>query len=265
MQHLQPVQVILEGWRRNPLVQQVLRNNPSPSLRSTTRATDALSMIGFLVAAGNLLVDSGLTFRSVAPRAIIGVSVLVSIAGLPIAALITAASTVERTRNESFHLLRISTLSRKTLVTGYLLSAAYQLRLLWAAVLALLPALVVSVIHYFVTLDLGIFCSGRTNCISLPEALPFSVLLAIFLIATALLSIVSLYWLVLCASIWASLRIREIGAASLVALGLALGAWLGMAVIFFLTKPVFPFVITAVSLGLFFIGKEIRLHAERLI
>lgn len=215
--------------RENPVVARRLQRGGWPSPRLTWILLAGLVIIGAGIAGGAFLLDP--TFDSsvslILPVSLSLLGLLVALLSAPIGALLTAFATARAVRDEGYQLLRVSNLSGKEIVGGYLVIALYRLRLLWVITFGLLPIVLISLAHGFVAMEIAFACLSYDileGCVSPTpwEVLPQGLGLAAAITGIGAVMGIVLNWAAVCAALWSAFTFRKEGTAVGVSLGLAL-------------------------------------------
>ncbi len=224
----------------NPIFDRALEHTRWPSTRTTLTLFFVFVLAGAVYTGFLSTADPHAQDFSFLSLVVFGLlSLLVAILSAPVSALITCLNLPNEMSGDVFQTVRLTGLSRRKIMVGYLLISLYRLRLLWVLTFGML-----FVLGFFMAKGLDLYDAHVTT------------------ITGGMIGI-SLNWLAICTGLWASVRWGKRWIALMVTLAitgaallLSLGSTFGLLFDFFYIEqwwaiPVLIFLISiAVSLSL---------------
>src|SRR5574341_1185494 len=216
------------GPWQNPVFQHLTRREGWPSVREAGMLLAILSgggCLGIYVVA-LLMVDA--FFRYSIPISLVVfplplVGIILALISPFASAMVTVIGTVRDANSDMLRVLRLTRLTPREIVFGYLWVALYRLRLLWVLCYGLLPPLWGAIMVMSVPLS--------------PYGSPTDMLEyagpALWIVFCGAVLGTGLNWLAVCAGVSAALRWRSIGAAVGAAAGAALAAFVALVVVLY--------------------------------
>lgn len=201
----------------NPIFDRALQHSRWPSPRTTWILFGVFILVGLVYIWFVYLVDRDDTLAISISLIVFGLSsLLVAILSAPLSALVTCLNLPKEISGDAFQTLRLTGLSRRKIVVGYLLISLYRLRLLWVLTFGML-----FVLAFLLAKSLSLYD-------------------ALFATITGGVIGTALNWLAICTGLWASVRWGKRWIALMVTLAitgvallLSLGGILGMLFDFF--------------------------------
>ncbi len=210
--------------KNNPILLHQMRNARWPSLRTAWLIAAALTVIGLALTVTAYAISPGgeKGWVLIAPGSIFLFGSLMMIFGPLLTAVVTMVVTVRAIGSENYQMMRLSQLSERDIVRGYLASAMFRLRSLWMVVGGFVLPLVASVTHIGVYLEVMYTCDLNVNLMQMDSRCippqPSEVIIeqigtGFAVTASYMALFVAWNWLAITLGLWMAFRHRHMGKA----------------------------------------------------
>lgn len=213
---------MIKNLKNNPILAQQMRNARWPSLRTAVWIAVALAVVGLVLTIGGYVIspDGEKGWVLVVPSVIMLTETLLMVFGPLITAVVAVVMVVRAIGSENYQMIRLSQLSERDIVNGYLAGVLFRLRSLWMITGGLALPLIAAMTHIGVVFAVLFTCDLNRNLMQMDSRCippqPSDIIMeqvGTALIATASYVILFIAWNWLAAhlGVWAAFRYRHLG------------------------------------------------------